>query len=89
MRRGGYLDRHPAVAVLCGLFALGLVIEHWAVAILAAMTFCAVKAGQHYLRHRDEQRRLDTAVAARADWEHQQYLAGNSIGWYGQYPPAR
>lgn len=89
MRRGGYLDRHPVVAVLCGLFVLGLVVEHWVLAIFTGIIFCVVKAGQHYWRHLAEQRRLNAEVAARADWEHQQYLAGNSIGWYGQYPPAR
>lgn len=89
MRRGGYLDRHPVVAVFFGLFVLGLVVEHWVVAILAGIIFCAIKAAQHYLAAVEQRRRADAAVAARADWEHQQFLAGNSIGWYGQYPPAR
>lgn len=84
-----YFDRHPVVAVLCGLFVLGLVIEYWWVVLLAGFVFCAVKVCQHYLAHVEEQQRREAAVAARADWEHQQFLAGNSIGWYGQYPPTR
>lgn len=72
-----------------GLIVLGMMVEYWFMFLLAGAVFCGWKAWQQYRVHVGQQAARAALVAARADWEHQQYLAGHSVGWYGQYPPAR
>jgi high-affinity Fe2+/Pb2+ permease len=90
-RRGvlSRFDGHPFWAIFCGLFVLGLAAKFWWVIVLVAAAYCGLRAWQWWQVANEERRRQDELTAARADWEHQQFLAGNSIGWYGQYPPTR
>lgn len=82
-------DGHPWLAVFTGLFALGLLARFWWVVALIGAGYCALRAWQWYQVGVEERLRQEEMIAARADWEHQQFLAGNSVGWYGQFPPAR
>ncbi|SNS57424.1 hypothetical protein [Rhodococcoides kyotonense] len=81
--------KRVAVSMFVALFLLGLFIEYWWVLALVAAGYCGLRAWQWWQIAEEERRRQDEMTAARADYEHQQFMAGNSIGWYGQYPPAR
>ena len=74
-------------AVIGGMFALGLAIKFWPVVL-----FLGVLGGMGYLGYRAyrravEQRTEQTRLAARADHQHQAFMAGDASGVYGQYPP--
>lgn len=82
-------DGHPWWALFCSLAALAVVIDFWWFAAAVAVTYCWCKSWGHYRAHLVQKEARATVLAARADWENQQFIAGNSIGWYGQYPPVR
>ncbi len=91
--RPSFASRHPVWTTLGALFVLGLVIEYWWVIVLAAACVAAIY-GITTMHKRSElraaaQAQAAAAIAARADFEHRRYLAGDPTGVYGQYPPAR
>lgn len=73
--------------VIAGLFALGLTIQFWPVvlclAVLAGVGYLGYRAYQRAAERRNER----VKMAARADNQHQAFMAGDSSGIYGQYPP--
>ncbi|NKS34406.1 hypothetical protein GS488_01710 [Rhodococcus hoagii] len=81
--------RHPFLVAFGALFALGVVVTYWwlivTVLVAAALVYGGVTLWQH---HQARVAAGAAAVAARADYEHHQYLAGNPVGVYGQYQPA-
>lgn len=80
---------HPFLVAFTGLFVLGLIVKFWWVVALIGVGYCGYQACRWHQVDLAERRHRDQLTAARADWEHQQFQAGNSVGWYGQYPPAR
>ncbi|MFC9518852.1 hypothetical protein ACFTSD_24220 [Nocardiaceae bacterium NPDC056970] len=78
-------------AIFGVLFVLGLIIKYWwvIVSVLAvvALGYGGVKWLERHQGRKAAAARARADVAARADYEHQQYLAGNPVGLYGQYPP--
>jgi cytochrome c biogenesis protein ResB len=79
---------HPFWSAFIGLVALGVVTHYWWFFALVAAVGVGVKVAAR-LRDRAALRaREDAAVVARAQFEHEQFMAGNPIGLYGQYPPA-
>lgn len=84
--------RHPFLVVFGALFALGVVVTYWwlivTVLVAAALLYGGVKLWQHHQTREAADAAARAAVAARADYEHHQYLAGNPVGVYGQYTPS-
>ncbi len=78
------------------LIVLGLVFAYWKW-ILGFAAVCVVLWGAYVgittalTRHQErstKERADNAALAARADEQHQQYLAGEDHGLYGDYQPA-
>ncbi|MEV5650204.1 hypothetical protein AB0L57_18310 [Nocardia sp. NPDC052254] len=83
---------HPVLAIFGVLFLLGIIITYWYVIAIVAGLALAIYLLRRADQERNETRRKRAWYAAqisqRADYEHQQFLAGNPQGLYGQYPPA-
>ncbi|ORL03411.1 hypothetical protein A6F55_09330 [Prescottella equi] len=83
--------RHPFLVAFGALFALGVIVTYWwlivAAVVVAGLAYGSVKLWQHHQASAADAAAARAAVAARADYEHQQYLAGNPVGTYGQYAP--
>ncbi|MGW6376207.1 hypothetical protein ACWFRB_09110 [Rhodococcus sp. NPDC055112] len=86
--RPSFAARHPIWTTFGGLAAIGLVAKIWPLLVLAGVAWVGWKLWKRHLGAVERQRAVDVLVAARADYEHQEYLAGNRVGIYGQYPPA-
>lgn len=86
-----FASRHPIVTAVGVLFVLGLVVEYWWLIVLAAVIAAAIYGGNIAWRTRQRQAAAQAQaraeLAARADREHQQYLAGEDRGLYGDYQP--
>lgn len=86
-------------AWVLGFFVLGFVLAFWqwivGAAVIAALVWVIYRFGLPWLRRQQEQaadRRngeiaRQSALAARAQIQHEQYLAGDDRGIYGQYRP--
>ncbi|MCD7052173.1 hypothetical protein LRS58_15745 [Rhodococcus sp. BH2-1] len=89
-----------AVGWIAAFLVLAFVITYWKWLVAAALIGGIVWAGYTFgvpwwqLRRQQEQDRRNgdtarrSALAARADIQHQQYLAGEDRGVYGNFPPA-
>lgn len=80
---GSWVDRHPAMATLGGLFSLvfmGMMFSVHPVASAAMVTLGAAVLG---VRAAGRERLRRQALAARADYDHAQLMA------QGQMPPIR
>ncbi|WP_072814258.1 hypothetical protein [Rhodococcus zopfii] len=84
-------SRHPVLTGLGALLVLGFVLEYWPLIVLAGVIAATMFAGSRlwdrHLQVKAQQERARAALAARADYEHQQYIAGNPVGLFGQYTP--
>lgn len=82
---------HPGWTLFGVLLAIGLVIAYWYLIAMVAAGVLAFFAIRQLLREREEHRdwraQYQADVTRRADYEHQQFLAGRPDGVYGQYPP--
>lgn len=80
---------HPFWAIFGALFVLGLIIKFWwvivAVLVIAGLVYGGVKWWQRHQAAEAAAAQERANIAARAEYEHQQYLAGNDVGIYGQY----
>lgn len=82
--------------VLAALMVLGLILNYWAIillvvgVVLAGMGLVAgiSKLWEQYRDQADRRHARYSALAARAETEHQWYLEGDPRGIYGAYPPA-
>ncbi|RDI32475.1 hypothetical protein DEU38_103208 [Rhodococcus sp. AG1013] len=93
MARRASGSQHPFWVAFGALFVLGLIIKFWWVIVLALILAGAVYSGvKGRQRHQAREAAAATEranIAARAEYEHQQYLAGDDIGIYGQYQPPK
>ena len=55
---------------------------------LAVFVWFAVRSARAFHAELVEQAVANRVIAARADREHAQFMAGNPAGMWGQYPPA-
>ncbi|MEE2033623.1 hypothetical protein [Rhodococcus chondri] len=84
------------VAGIAVLMVIGLVVEHWAIILMVIGLVVSVVSlwafGTHLLSRRRARHSNNLAeqnrLAARADIEHQHYLAGDDRGIYGSHMPA-
>ncbi|MGW6694859.1 hypothetical protein ACWF62_13915 [Rhodococcus sp. NPDC054953] len=70
------MKKHPVLATIGALVALGLIVKFWYLVVVGLAIFAGVKWWQ---RHQADQ----AAIVARADAQHQAYLAGDDFGLYG------
>ncbi|NKU21763.1 hypothetical protein GS907_24695 [Rhodococcus hoagii] len=81
------------MATIAALFVLGLVIEFWwlivGACVIAAAAYVAHRGWRARQRRVALEEQARAELAARADLEHQQYLAGEPRGLYGGFEPAR
>lgn len=84
------------VALIAAFVALALLVTYWKWLVAAAMLGLIVWGGYLAIatlayRRRDRLngvRARNSALAARAQMQHEQYLAGDERGLYGTYRPA-
>jgi hypothetical protein len=73
------------------VLAIGFVIKFWWVIVAVVVVAVAASAvwlcRMHHAAEIERRRRAHTAIAARADEQHAQVLAGNDRGIYGDYTP--
>lgn len=90
-RRSSSGSVHPFWAIFGGLFVLGLIIKFWwvivAVLVIAGLAYGGAKWWQRHQAQEAAAAQEHANIAARAEYEHRQYLAGDDIGLYGQYQP--
>lgn len=87
--RRAFASRHPIWTTFGALLAIGLIAKIWPLLVLAGIGWGGLKLWQRHLGAVEQRRAQEALVAARADYEHQEYLAGNRVGLYGQYPPSK
>lgn len=82
---------HPFWVIFGALFVLGLIIKFWwvivAVLVVAGVAYGGAKWWQRHQTQEAAAAQERANLAARAEYEHQHYLAGDDIGLYGQYQP--
>lgn len=75
------------------LLIMGLLVAYWpwvvGFVLIVFGVRMIVRAADSARVRADEKRAKDAAIVARADRQHQQVMAGNMAGVYGEYPPPR
>ena len=73
------------------LILLGFLVTYWpviaAVLVVAAAGWSALVVWMHHDAELERRRRVQAAIAARADQQNQWVLDGDERGIYGDYPP--
>lgn len=84
------------VTAVCALLMLGLFLRHsmliLGVVLVGALVYAAALGGRAWWQRRADARRRESGhqeqLAARAQQQHEQYLAGEEAGVYGIFRPA-
>lgn len=99
MSEGAGVKRQNNAGWVAGLVLLGIVVAFWqwivGAAFVAALVWAMYRFGIPWMQRQQElaadRRNGETArkaaLAARAQIQHEQYLAGDDRGIYGQYRP--
>ena len=84
--------RDPVVTVAAALLIGAGIIAAYPIVLLfialAAFVWFASRSARACRAEMVEQAAANQVIAARADREHAQFMAGNPAGMWGQYPPA-
>ncbi|MDH6279554.1 hypothetical protein [Prescottella agglutinans] len=90
-RRSSSGSVHPFWVIFGVLFVLGLIIKFWwvivTILVIAGLAYGGVKWWRRHQAREAAAAQERANIAARAEYEHQHYLAGDDIGIYGQYQP--
>lgn len=84
------------VGLIVALLLLGWLLSYWqailGAVLVGALVYAAVLGGRSWWQQRADARRRESEhqerLAARAQQQHEQYLAGDEAGVYGIFRPA-